>query len=42
MTTLEREVVEIKARVERLEALVHQLVGQVRQAGPPVPGRGRA
>ena len=34
MTTLEREVVEIKARVERLEALVHQLVGQVRQAVP--------
>jgi hypothetical protein len=34
MTTLEREVVELKARVEHLEALVRQLVGQTSQAGP--------
>ena len=34
MTTLEREVVELKARVEHLEAVVRQLIGQVRQAGP--------
>jgi hypothetical protein len=34
MTTLEREVVEIKARVERLEALVGQLVGKTHQAVP--------
>jgi hypothetical protein len=33
MTPLEREVVELKVRVEYLEALVHQLVGKVRQAG---------
>ena len=31
MTTLEREVVELKARVEYLEAMVRQLVGKVRQ-----------
>ena len=34
MTTLEREVVEIKARVEYLEAMVRQLVGKVRQVVP--------
>ena len=34
MTTLEREVVELKARVEHLEALVRQLVGKARQAVP--------
>jgi hypothetical protein len=36
MTTLEREVVELKARVEHLEAVVRQLVGKVRQTGPAV------
>jgi hypothetical protein len=36
MMTLEREVVELKARVEHLEALVHQLVGKARQAVPTV------
>ena len=36
MTTLEREVVELKARVEYLEAVVRQLVGKVRQTGPAV------
>ncbi len=34
MTILEREVIELKVRVERLEALVHQLVGQARQGVP--------
>ena len=34
MTTLEREVVELKARVEYLEAMVRQLVGKVRQVVP--------
>ena len=34
MTTLEREVVELKARVEYLEAMVRQLVGKARQVVP--------
>jgi hypothetical protein len=34
MTTLEREVVELKARVEHLEALVRQLVGKAHKAVP--------
>jgi hypothetical protein len=34
MTTLEREVVELKARVAHLEAMVRQLVGKARQAVP--------
>jgi hypothetical protein len=34
MTTLEREVIELKARVEYLEAIVRQLVGKVYQKGP--------
>ena len=34
MTTLEHEVVELKARVERLEALVRQLEGKARQVVP--------
>ena len=38
MTTLEREVVEHKARIERLEAMVQQLVGKERKAALPGPG----
>jgi hypothetical protein len=34
MTTLEREVVELKARVEHLEALVRQLIGKACQEVP--------
>jgi hypothetical protein len=34
MTTLEREVVELTARVEYLEAMVRQLVGKVRPVVP--------
>jgi hypothetical protein len=34
MTTLEHEVVELKARVAHLEALVHQLIGKARQTVP--------
>jgi hypothetical protein len=34
MTTVEREVIELKARVEHLETLVHQLVGKVQQGVP--------
>jgi hypothetical protein len=34
MTILEREVVELKTRVEHLEALVRQLIGKSQQAVP--------
>lgn len=38
MTTLEREVVELKARIERLEETVCRLAGQERKAVLPAPG----
>ncbi len=36
MTTLELELVEIKARVERLEATVRRLAGDEHKTAPPV------
>jgi hypothetical protein len=38
MTTLELELVELKTRVERLEAAVRQLAGDRREVAPPAPG----
>ena len=37
MTTLEQELVELKVRVERLEATVHRLTSDARQVAPPAP-----
>lgn len=38
MTTIELELVELKTRVERLEAKVRQLVGDRHEVAPPAPG----
>ena len=38
MTTVEREVAEFKARIERLEAVVRQLVGDEPQVALATPG----
>jgi len=38
MTMSERDLVELKARVERLEATVSRLVGDQRPVAPPTPG----
>jgi hypothetical protein len=38
MTTLEREVGELKARLDRLEATVRRLAGNERQVVLPTPG----
>jgi len=38
MTALELEVVELKTRLERLEAKVRQLAGDVSKVAPPTPG----
>jgi len=38
MTALELELVELKTRVERLEAKVRQLAGDVSKVAPPTPG----
>ncbi|MCR4408273.1 MAG: hypothetical protein NUW24_15370 [Anaerolineae bacterium] len=38
MTTLELELVELRARVERLETQVRQLVGDRHGVVPPTPG----
>jgi len=35
---LEQELVNLKTRVQRLEATVHQLVGDGQQVEPPAPG----
>ena len=39
MATIEREVVALKERVERLEAIIHRLVGDVPQETVSVLGR---
>ncbi|HID87684.1 MAG TPA: hypothetical protein EYP55_09965 [Anaerolineae bacterium] len=38
MAVLEQELVDLKARVERLEAKVRQLAGDRREVAPPAPG----
>jgi hypothetical protein len=38
MTTLELELVELKTRVERLEAVVHRLASDRHEVAPPAPG----
>ena len=38
MTALELELVELKTRVDRLEAKVRQLAGDVSKVAPPTPG----
>ncbi len=38
MTTLELELVELKARVERLETKVRRLTGEEPEVAPPAPG----
>ncbi len=38
MTTLELELVELKARVERLEERVRRLAGDGQEVEPPEPG----
>ena len=38
MTTLKQEVGELKARLERLEAMVHSLAGDTHKAGLPAAG----
>jgi len=38
MATLELELVDLKARVERLEKTVRHLTGDEREAAPPAPG----
>jgi hypothetical protein len=38
MTTLEQEVGELKARLDRLEAMVHSLAGDAHKTGLPAAG----
>jgi len=38
MTTLELELVDLKARVERLETKVRRLTGEEPEVAPPAPG----
>ena len=38
MTTMDREVEELKVRIERLEAVVHGLAGNEPQVARPTPG----
>lgn len=38
MTTLEKELIELKIRIERLEATVHRIVDEEAQVLPPTPG----
>lgn len=38
MTALELELVEIKARIERLEGTVRRLAGEEPEVAPPAPG----
>ena len=37
MTTLEQEVMDVKTRLEHLEAVIRRLTGDTHQAGTPVP-----
>jgi hypothetical protein len=38
MTTIERELLELRTRVERLEAAVRRLEGNGQEVAPPIPG----